>query len=61
MVANGQIKKWIQLLIATGFMAIETGSDKNAIARVKHHKEGTARAENGPVVYKKVGKIAQTC
>ena len=31
MVANGQIKKWIQLLIATGLMAIETGTDKNAI------------------------------
>ena len=42
-------------------MAIETGSDKNAIARVKHHKAGAARADNGPVVYKKVGKIAKTC
>ena len=38
MVAKGQIKKWIQLLIAIGLMAIETGTDKNAIGRVKHHK-----------------------
>ena len=37
--ANGQIKKWIQLLIATGLMAIETGTDKNAIGRVKHHRQ----------------------
>ena len=36
MVANGQIKKWIQLLIATGLMAIETGTDRNAIGRVKN-------------------------
>ena len=42
-------------------MAIETGTDKNAIGRVKHHKAGAARAENGPVVYKKVGKVAKTC
>ena len=42
-------------------MAIESGIDKNAIGRVKHHKVGPARADNGPVVYKKVGKIAQTC
>ena len=61
MVANGQIKKWIQLLIATCLMAIETGTDKNAIGRVKHHRAGAARADNDPVVYKKVGKIAQTC
>ena len=60
-VAKGQIKKWIQLLIATGLMAIETGTDKNAIGRVKHHKAGAAIADNGPVVYKKVGKIAKTC
>ena len=61
MVANGQIKKWIQLLIATGLVAIEIGTDKNAIGRVKHHKAGVARAENGPDVYKKVGKVAKTC
>ena len=42
-------------------MAIETGTDKNAIGRVKHRKAGAARAENGPVVYKKVWKIAKTC
>ena len=54
--AKGRIKKWIQLLIATGLMAIETGTDKNAIGRVKHHKTGAARVDNGPVVYKKVGK-----
>ena len=42
-------------------MAIETGTDKNAIDRVKHHRAGAARADNGSVVYKKVGKIAQTC
>ena len=42
-------------------MAIETGTDKNAIGIVKHHKAGVARAENGPDVYKKVGKVAKTC
>ena len=42
-------------------MAIETGTDKNAIARVKHHRAGAARVDNGPVVYKKVGKIAKMC
>ena len=42
-------------------MAIETGTDKNAIGRVKHHKASVAKANNGPVVYKKVGKIAKTC
>ena len=42
-------------------MAIETGTDKNAIGRVKHHRAGAARADNGPVVYKKVWKIAKTC
>ena len=41
-------------------MAIETGTDKNAIGRVKHHRAGAARADNGPVVYKKVGKIANS-
>ena len=50
-VAKGQIKKWIQLLIATGLMSIETGTDKNAIGRVEHHKPGAARADTGPVVY----------
>ena len=50
----------IELLIATGLMAIETDTDKNANGRVKNHKAGAARAENGPVVYKKVGKIAKT-
>ena len=49
----------MQLLIATGLMSIETGTDKNAIARVKHHRAGAARVDNGPVVYKKVGKIAK--
>ena len=49
------------MLIATGLMAIETGTDKNAIGRVKYHRAGAARADNGPVVYKKVGKIAKTC
>ena len=37
-------------------MAIDTGTDKNAIGRVKHHRAGVARADNGPAVYKKVGK-----
>ena len=49
------------MLIAIGLMAIETGTDKNAIGRVKHHMAGVVRADNGPVVYKKVGKIAKTC
>ena len=61
MVANGEIKKWIQLFIARGLMAIETGTYKNTIGRVKHHKAGAARADNGLVVYKKAGKIAKTC
>ena len=52
-VAKGWIKKWIQLLIATCLIDIETGTDKNAIGIVKHHKVGAARAENGPDVYKK--------
>ena len=38
----------------------KAGVYKNAIGRVKHHKAGAARADNGPVVYKKVGKIAKT-
>ena len=42
-------------------MAIEAGTDKNAIGRVKHHRVGAARADNGLVVYKKVWNIAQTC
>ena len=42
-------------------MAIETDTDKNAIGRVKHHRAGAARADNGPVVYKMAGKIAKTC
>ena len=49
------------MLIATGLIAIETGTDKNAIGRVKHHKAGAARVENGLIVYKKVGKVAKTC
>ena len=49
------------MLIATGLIDIETGTDKNAIGIVKHHKAGAARAENGPDVYKKVGKVAKTC
>ena len=53
MVANGQIKTWIKMLTATGLIHIETGTDKNAIGIVKHHKAGAARAENGPNVYKK--------
>ena len=44
------------MLIATCLIASETGNDKNAIDRVKHHKAGAAKANNGPVVYKKVGK-----
>ena len=39
----------------------ETGTDKNAIGIVKHHKAGAPRADNGPDVYKKVGKVAKTC
>ena len=42
-------------------MANEAGTDKNAIGRVKHHKAGAARADNGPIVYKKVGELAKTC
>ena len=30
-------KNGFQLLIATGLIAIETGTDKNAIGIVKHH------------------------
>ena len=41
-------------------MAIKTGTDKNAIGRVKYHAVGAARADNGPVGYKKVGKIVKT-
>ena len=37
--------------IATGLMAIETGTDKNATGRVKHRKAGATRAENGHIVY----------
>ena len=40
-------------------IAIETGTDEIEIDRVKHRKASAARAENGPVVYKKVGKIAK--
>ena len=40
-------------------IAFETGTDEIEFDRVKHHKASTARAENGPVVYKKVGKIAK--
>ena len=43
----------VQLFIATCLMAIETGTDKNAIGRVKHRKVDDARAENDPVVYKR--------
>ena len=43
-------------LKATGLIDIEIGTDKNAIGIVKHHKAGAASAENGPNVYKKVGK-----
>ena len=42
-------------------MDIETGTDKNAIGKVKHHRAGAARADDGLVVYKKVGKITKTC
>ena len=42
-------------------MVIETGTDKNAIGRVKHHKGGAGRADNGPVVYKKVREMAKMC
>ena len=42
-------------------MAIETGTDKNVTGRVKHHKAGAARADNGPVAYKKVGELAKAC
>ena len=42
-------------------MAIETGTDKNAIGRVKHYKAGADRADSGPVVYKKVGKTCWAC
>ena len=42
-------------------MAIETGTDKNAIGRVKHHRAGAARADNGPIVYKMIWKVAKTC
>jgi hypothetical protein len=38
-------------------IAIETRTDEIEIDRVKHHKASTSRAENDPVVYKKVGKI----
>ena len=51
----------MQLLIAACLMAIEIDTDKNAIGRVKHQRAGAARADNDPLVYKKVGKIAQMC
>ena len=40
--------------------AIETGTDRNEIVGVKHRKAGAARAQNDPIVYKKVGKIDKT-
>ena len=40
-------------------IAIKTGTDEIEIDRVKRHKASAARAENGLVVYKKVGKIAK--
>ena len=49
------------MLSAIGLIETETDIDKNAIGIVKHHKAGTARAENGPDVYKKVGEVAKTC
>ena len=42
-------------------MAIETVTDRNAIGKDKHHRAGAARADNGPVVYKKVGKTTKMC
>ena len=49
------------MLIATCLIDIETGINKNAIGIVKHHKADAARVENGPDVYKKVGKVAKMC
>ena len=49
------------MLIGTCLIDIEIGTDKNAIGIVKHHKAGAARAQNGPDVYKKVGKVAKMC
>jgi hypothetical protein len=40
-------------------IAIETGTDEIEIDRVKHRKASAARAENGPAVYKNVGKLAK--
>ena len=42
-------------------MAIEISTDKNATSKVKHYRVGAARADNGPVVYKKLGEIAKMC
>jgi hypothetical protein len=41
-------------------IAIETGTDRNEIVRVKHRKAGATRAENAHVIYKKVGKLDKT-
>ena len=42
-------------------IAIETGIGRNEIDRVKHRQACATRAENDPIVYKKVGKIAKMC
>ena len=49
------------MLIATGLIDIETGTNKNGTDIVKYHKAGAARAENGPDVYKRVGIVTKTC
>ena len=41
------------MLIAIGLIAIETGIDKNAIGRVKHHRAGAARADKGQLSIKR--------
>ena len=63
MVAKGWMKKMDRIVYYNRqpSIAIETGTNRNEIDRVKHHRAGAARADNGLVVYRKVGKIAQMC
>ena len=42
--------------MATGLMAIETSTDKNAIGRVKHHKAGAPEQRMSQLSIKRWGK-----
>ena len=53
MVAKGWMKKMDRIVYYNRqpSIAIETGTGRNEIVRVKHRKAGATRAENGPTVY----------